>query len=143
MEKYVNLDSLIDNQISQLFKDKVLCPLCNNILIKPVMCNCQKVYCKKCIDIWEKTNKACPNNCKNPHYQKCLGKEEILSKLQFKCIKCNEDFLYKDAEEHHKSCCPNRNIKIVNEENKKNIKKKKKNNINKNRDKDQIIKSKF
>ena len=90
----------------------------------------------------EKKNKNCPSNCHLAQYQKCLGKEEILSKLQFKCIKCDKEIPYKETEKHHIDCCPNRNLKILRVESKEIIAKKKVDN-NKNIDKKNIIKSKL
>ena len=107
MEEYVNNDTLKEDELSKLFKDSVTCPQCKNIFINPVICmTCQKVYCKKCIDNWSKNNQKCPNNCDKPDYQKCLGKNDILSKLKFICVGCKEEIGYDNAEKHHKSCCP-------------------------------------
>ena len=105
MEDYINNNTLVENEISTLFKDSFTCPLCKNVFINPYICmNCQKVYCKKCIDNWSKSNKKCPNNCEKPNYQECLGKKDILSKLKFKCSKCAGEIDYDDAERHHNSC---------------------------------------
>ena len=108
MEEYINIHTLIEDEISKMFKNSVICPLCFNILIDPIICmKCQKVFCKKCIDDWRKKNEKCPNpNCKSPNYQVCIGKKEILSILKFKCLKCGSQILYFDAKNHHNICCP-------------------------------------
>lgn len=107
MEEYINNDTLIENDITQLFKGTVTCPLCKNILINPFIClKCQSVYCKKCIDKWSEKNENCPKNCENPEYQKCLGKNDILSKFKFTCVGCLEEIEYDKAESHHSTCCP-------------------------------------
>ena len=110
MDGYVDNITLVEDPISKLLKKSVTCPLCENILIEPMMCKCQNVYCKACIDDWSKKNKKCPNNCNEPNYQKCIGKNDVLSKLKFRCLGCEEEILYNDAESHHKKCCPDKTI---------------------------------
>ena len=107
MEDYVNNNTIIKNEFYNIFKESVTCPLCNSIYIDPVICmNCQKVYCKKCIDKWSNDNKSCPNNCVEAKYQNCIGKNEILSKLSFKCNKCQKEIKYDEAKNHKDSCSP-------------------------------------
>ena len=120
MDGYVNNITLVQNEVSKKLKPLAICPLCENILIDPMMCKCQKVYCKACIDEWSKKHKKCPSGCKNPKYEKCIQKYEILSKLKFRCLECEEEILYNNAESHHKVCCPDKKIsKIKNIEQKK------------------------
>ena len=105
MEDYVNKNTLIQDEISKLFISSIICTLCNNILIDPVMCmKCQKVYCKKCIDKWSEKNEKCPEGCDSPDFKNSLAKNDILSKLKFKCCKCEQGILYYDAEKHHNLC---------------------------------------
>ena len=109
METYINIDTLVENEVSKAFKPLVLCPICKNIFIDPQMCNkCQKVFCKKCIDEWSLENRDCPNNCEAPTYQSCIFKNDILSKLKFVCVGCEQEINYEDAENHHNECCPDK-----------------------------------
>ena len=110
MEKYINKYTLIENEIVNLLKSSIICPLCNNIFIKPIMCiNCQQIYCKRCIDNWSKDNEKCPNNnCLNPSYQDCMVKNDILSKLKFNCLGCDNTLLYFEVENHYDACHPNK-----------------------------------
>ena len=110
MDGYVNNITLVEDQISRILKLSVTCSLCENILVEPIMCKCQKVFCKACIDEWRKKNKKCPNGCKHPNYQKCLVKNDVLSKLKFRCLGCQKEILYNYAESHHKACCPDKKI---------------------------------
>ena len=121
MEDYVNQSTLIKDEIAKIFLPSVICSLCKNILIKPVMCmKCQNAYCKKCIDKWKEKNEKCPNGCDSADYQNNLSKKDILSKLKFGCDKCGQEILYDDAEKHHNSCQgeksskPIKNIKVGN-----------------------------
>ena len=105
MEDYINHNTLIKNEITDLFLSSSICTLCKNILIKPVMCmKCQKVYCKNCIDKWKEKNEKCPDGCDSPDYQNSLAKIEILSKFKFMCPNCGQDILYNDVEKHPNSC---------------------------------------
>ena len=69
------------------------------------MCmKCQNVYCKNCIDKWNKKDNRCTNRCENTNYQKSLDRNDILSKLKFKCVKCDGEIEYNNVENHHNSC---------------------------------------
>ena len=105
MEKYINDNLVIKNIIYNEFKGSITCQICLKILINPFMCmNCQNVYCKNCIEQWEKKNNKCPNRCQNTNYQKSLEKNLILSKLKFKCVNCKNEIEYNNVEKHHNSC---------------------------------------
>ena len=109
MEEYVNNYTLKEDDISKLFKDSIICPLCKNIYINPIIClKCQNVYCKKCLDKWNENNKICPNKCEQPEFQKSIGKNEFLSKLKFICVGCHKEIEYNNTESHHNSCCPDK-----------------------------------
>jgi hypothetical protein len=118
MEEYVNNKTLVEEEISLAFKPLSICPLCESILIKPLMCmKCQKAFCKKCIDKYKENNSKCPNGCNSPDFQNCIGKNEILSKLKFKCLECGEKIPYDEAEKHHNYDCKGK--KVSNEDVKK------------------------
>ena len=74
------------------------------MLIDPVICKCQNVYCKACIDEWSKNNKKCPNNCDEPVYQTYIGNNdsENLSSLKLGYLGCETEMLSNNAEELHK-----------------------------------------
>ena len=102
MEEYINTKTIIEDEIYKAFKQSVTCPICNNILIEPLICmKCQKIYCKKCINSLTSNNQKCPNGCLNPFFENCLGIIEILSKLKFKCKKCEKQIEYKEVQEHY------------------------------------------
>ena len=103
------MKTIISDNIYQMFKDTVICPLCKSIFINPVMClKCQNTYCQKCIDKWKQENEKCPDNCDEPNYQECKGKIDILSNLKFICVGCGIEITYKEAKDHHESCCPDK-----------------------------------
>ena len=121
MENYINENTIIKDDLYNAFKESVTCPLCLSILINPVMCmKCQNVFCKRCINDWTKKDEKCPNRCTEPNYQRCLGKNEILSKLKFKCETCGNNYNYEEAQKHLNSCYPGQikedEIKIENNE---------------------------
>ena len=132
MEKYINEETVVQDEIYSAFKDDVICPICSNILIEPHMCmNCQNTYCKKCIDEWSKKNNQCPNRCDNPDYRRSLEKNNTLSKLKFKCEKCGEQFEYNNMESHLTNCNPGVKIEktTVNKDIKRKVKRLKRNEI--------------
>ena len=130
MDKYINKNTVVENEIYIVFKDLVICPLCSNILIDPYMCTqCQNTYCKQCSDNWSNTNNKCPNGCENASYQKNMEKSNILNKLKFKCDNCEEQLLYEKVQNHMDECKTNNNtrkkrLKKINKEEIASIKKK-------------------
>ena len=112
MEKYINDESVIKDVIYNTFKELITCPLCFNILIDQMMCmKCQNVYCKKCIDQWKEKDNKCLNRCENPNYQRSLGKKDILSKLKFKCLNCENEIEYEKIQTHYNSCPDKNNLR--------------------------------
>ena len=101
MKDLINEDSVVEDEFYKVFKDSIICPLCLDVLIEPVMCmRCQNVYCKNCTNDWLKKDNKCPNRCNDPNYKKCIGKNDILSKLRFKCKKCGQIVNYNDCNKH-------------------------------------------
>ena len=69
------------------------------------MCSgCQKVFCLQCLDNFSSA-KECPNNCLNSKFSKSISKNELLSKIKFKCKNCEEDILQSDINVHLESNC--------------------------------------
>ena len=109
MEEYANNNTIVKDDLYNIFKDSVTCSLCNNILINPVMCMvCQNNFCKKCIDNRSLNNKNCPNGCNEPNYKDSIGKKDILSKLKFNCVGCQNKIPYDEIVKHHEYCCPDK-----------------------------------
>ena len=121
MDELINTNTIVEDEIYKLFKDSVICPICKSILINPVLClKCQDSFCQKCIDDFsENENKEkCPNKCSDPNYQKSIGKNDILSKLKFKCKKCGGEYYYHEIKKHNEIC--NSSINSLNDANKRN-----------------------
>ena len=54
MEKYINKDTVKEDDIFKIIEPTVICPLCKNIYINPLSClKCQGVFCKKCFGYLE------------------------------------------------------------------------------------------
>ena len=62
MEKYVNSNTIIKNEVYEAFKDSIICPFCSNLIIEPVICfSCQETFCKNCykkIEVVQKNVKS-------------------------------------------------------------------------------------
>ena len=107
MEKYVNEDTIVKNEIYDKFKDTIICPICNNLMIEQVIClNCLNVYCKKCIEDLKTKGEGCPNKCDNPEFKDVIEKKNNITKFKFKCIKgCGEEIPFIDIKNHYSSNC--------------------------------------
>jgi len=91
--------------------DEYMCPICIHFLWKPVECqNCQRVFCKQCID---KCLKEKPDICPAcTHYQekRCSPMfYALLCKFKIECENkhngCNEVLLYESLEKHQEGQC--------------------------------------
>ena len=120
MEEYINEDTIVKNDIYEAFKDSIICPICLCIIIEPVMClSCQNHFCKKCIKDWKKKEGGCPNKCSDSVFKDVIGKNNVITKCKFRCIKgCGEEIKFEDIKNHYSSdCLPKKmNIKILSKE---------------------------
>ena len=105
-ENYFSEDCIVENIYYKTLKDLLICPLCNKLYKEPLMCsNCQKVYCQKCLELKYLKGKICPNNCKNIKFVKSISKNEMLSKIVYKCKNCSKEVMQNDINEHLQSNC--------------------------------------
>ena len=113
MEKYVNDETIIKDDKFEVFKEYVVCPICDCLMIEPVMCfSCQNNYCKKCIEKWKERGGECPNKCSNPIFKDVIGRNRLISKFKFKCINgCGAEILFDDIKKHYDSDCPKKEVK--------------------------------
>ena len=107
MEEYVNEDSVIKNSQYEAFKEYIYCQKCECLMIEPVLClNCQNKFCKKCAEECENKNGKCPLNCEKTSLRKVIGKNNMISKIKFKCIKgCGAEIPFDDINNHYNSNC--------------------------------------
>lgn len=103
-EDYFSDDCIVKNELYNSLKSLLTCPLCNNIYKDPLICsNCQSVYCQKCLDNYSK-KRDCPN-CKNNKFSKSILKNELLSKIKYKCKNCKEEVENDNIKAHLESNC--------------------------------------
>ena len=109
MEEYINENTIVKNQVYDLFKDSVICVTCNSLMIEPVIClTCQTTFCKNCNE-----KNGCPNKCENSEIKEVIGKNNYITKFKFKCITgCGEEILFDDIKEHYSSDCTANNPKL-------------------------------
>ena len=97
MEKFINNNSVVQNTISDEYKNYIKCAKCLNILINPLTCsNCHLIYCKKCIE----GNVPC-KNCSKSYYTSNIFINDILSNLQFTCLICHNIISYYETKNHY------------------------------------------
>ena len=107
MENYINQETIIKDSKYEDFKDRITCPLCQNLMIKPLMCiQCKEYYCDKCIDLLIEKKSGCPNQCSNSNFKEVIEKNNLITKFKFKCIHgCDEEISFYDIENHYDNDC--------------------------------------
>ena len=69
------------------------------------MCNtCQNSYCKKCLESYSNLKK-CPNEEIESEFKPCILKENMLSKLKYKCNNCNKEVQKNEIKAHLEENC--------------------------------------
>ena len=103
--EYFTDDCLVQNQLYFCSKDILICPLCHKILKNPFMCSkCQSTYCKKCLEEFSNMKK-CPNDNEESEFNLDRMKDELLSKLKYKCKNCKEEVIQSNIKAHLESNC--------------------------------------
>ena len=110
----MNEKTIIKNEIYELFKDSIYCPLCNLLMIDLFQCSkCQYIFCKMCS---KKENGNCPC-CKQPFKNDKIQRNSFITKMKFKCIKgCGTEILFNDIENHYNKNCLSKKVKILTRE---------------------------
>ena len=115
-EDYFSEDCIVENVYYKTLKDLLTCPLCNKLFKDPLMCSdCQNVYCQKCLELKYLKDKICPNNCKNAKFVKSITKNEMLSKILYKCKNCSNEVKQSDINAHLESNCKKERTKTLSE----------------------------
>ncbi len=110
-EDYFSDDCIIKNELFISLKDLLTCPLCKNIYKDPLICSgCQNVFCQKCLENYSKESN-CPNNCKNNKFSKSILKNELLSKIKYKCKNCKEEVEKNNIKAHLELNCQKKDDK--------------------------------
>ena len=116
MEKYANEENIVKNEVYEAFKDSIVCPVCNSLMIEPVICiYCQTEFCKKCSKELKDKGDNCPLKCSVFNIKDVNPKKNLISIFKFKCINgCGEEILFNDIKNHYKNCNPNKKkIKVL------------------------------
>lgn len=132
MDKYVDVENIVKDEVYKANKDDVICPICFELMIVPMFCiDCQSKYCEKCIEDWKKRGGSCPT-CKTFDFRKVIEKNRKITSIKFKCIKgCGAEIPYKEIENHYKSDCiiKKKTMTLLSRDEVSKYKKKSKNNI--------------
>ena len=113
----MNEENKIKNEIYEIFKDSIYCPLCNLLMINFFQCsNCHYKFCKMCFEFSKKKNGNCPF-CKEPIINEKIQRNSFITKMKFKCIKgCGTEILFNDIENHYNKDCLSKRVKILTRE---------------------------
>ena len=109
IEKYVQIDFLVEDETYSVIENQVICPICYEINLNPKMCiNCQNTFCGKCAE----TLKSCPFKCETFNCIDSRLTKELLSKLSFRCVNgCDKLIKFDDIKNHYESECEKINFK--------------------------------
>ena len=109
----------IKNEFYNSIEEEIICSICRNIKLNPVMCSkCQNSFCSNCIEEWKKKSQICPFKCFGPEYINCRIIKNLLSKLTFKCKNnCEVIIPYDKLSSHYDYECE----KIEDKEKSKNL----------------------
>ena len=107
MDKYVNKKTIVKNSVYDMFKDSIICQICNSLMIEPFIClNCQNTFCEKCKEKLKENGENCPGKCQEPIIKNVIERNNNITRFKFKCIKgCGEEILFTDIKEHYSSDC--------------------------------------
>ena len=113
MEKFINEETIIKNEIYESLKKNIYCSLCNLLMIDSFECSyCYYVFCKICFEFSKKENGNCPF-CKKPFKNENIQRNSCITKMKFKCIKgCGIEILFNDIENHYNTDCLSKKVKI-------------------------------
>ncbi|UJR16864.1 hypothetical protein I4U23_003762 [Adineta vaga] len=111
-KKMVRTESLSTDRVDGYVDDDIItCPICMNIIWKPVTCQkCENSFCLKCIRLWlhEKPN-ACPFNCRFQERKPPAILIKLLSRLKLTCQNksngCTLLIPYEGLEKHELAEC--------------------------------------
>ena len=104
-EYYFTDDCLVKDQLYLTIKDLITCSLCNKILKDPFVCSiCQNSFCKKCLESYSSLKK-CPNEEIESEFKPYILKENMLSKLKYKCNNCNKEVQKNEIKAHLEENC--------------------------------------
>ena len=114
MEEYVNENTIVKDNIYEVFKDSITCIICKSIMIEPVIClGCQNIFCKKCKENLKNNGENCPEKCPNPIINDVIGQNNFITKFKFNCIKgCGEEIPFNEIKNHYSSDCLSQKKKI-------------------------------
>ena len=111
-EDYFTDDCIVESELYLKLKDLLICPICKKLYKDPLMCSgCQSTYCQRCIENYIKNN-ICPKNCKKIKFSKSISKNELLSKLKYKCKNCQEEVIQSNIKAHLESNCEKKEEKV-------------------------------
>ena len=105
----IAIDRIINSTKDQKLIERLACPICLNIIWKPVSCTkCQTLFCDYCITKWTNSNSKCINRCV---FQKSKAPPlvfQCLSDLNFICkyfnVGCKEKIGYDQLVKHENNC---------------------------------------
>jgi WD40 repeat protein len=109
VDKFDITKELLSGTYSEDIIKEYICLVCLNIATKPKSCNCEVLFCSKCIDASLKKSKSCPS-CRKTFKEKPVPRKisNILNSFLITCpnssTKCTESIKLEFINQHLKTC---------------------------------------
>lgn len=104
----IEKNDIINKEEFKVIEQIVTCPICCGVIFNPYQCTkCENIFCKDCIENWQKKSEICPFKCEKSKYKESKLAQRILNIIKIKCKNgCNEEISYGDIVTHYDEKCP-------------------------------------
>ena len=96
-----SVDLIVENEYYNSVKEQVICPICEELKLKPMIStctkNCQYTICGEC----SKKLRRCPICRKEANWINSIIINQLLSSLIFKCDICKENITFDNLKNHY------------------------------------------
>lgn len=103
----IDKSDIINKDDLKVIEQIITCPICCSIIFKPYQCTkCENIFCKDCIENWQKKSETCPFGCGKSIYKETKLAQRLLNLIKIKCKNgCDEEVSYGDIISHYEEKC--------------------------------------
>ena len=105
---YLDKADIVNIEECKAIESVIICTICDGVVVDPLQCvECENLFCRSCIEQWQKRSNSCPFKCQNFKLKKNKMMNNILKNVKFKCSKgCKMIIPYDELKEHYNQKCP-------------------------------------
>ena len=105
---YLDKADIVNREECKAIENAIICTICDGVVVDPLQCVvCENLFCRSCIEQWEKRSKSCPFKCQNFKLKENKMMNNILKNVKFKCSNgCDMIIPYDEIKEHYNGKCP-------------------------------------